>query len=58
MKRIAELRKSKGWTQRELAKRARTTQSRISEWENGVMPTVHTLIRLAKALGCKAGELL
>ncbi len=38
-KRIAELRKGKGWTQRQLADRLHVTDKAVSKWERGVSQT-------------------
>ena len=55
--RIAELRKKRGMTQAELGNRSGlgpTGQVQVSMFENGSrVPTWDTLVRLAKALGCK-----
>ncbi len=58
MEKLKTLRKQKGLSQIELARRARVNQAQISAWENGTVPTLHSLGRLAKALGVKPGELL
>jgi transcriptional regulator with XRE-family HTH domain len=58
MEKLRELRKKKGLTQVELARRMQCAQAQVSAWENGVAPTIKSLQRLAKALGVKAGELL
>ena len=58
MEKLKTLRKQKGLSQVELARRARVNQAQISTWENGVVPTLHSLRRIAKALGVKPGELL
>lgn len=52
---ISQLRKHRHITQSELAKRAGTTQQNISRLEDfsNTQVTLHTLIRLAKALHAK-----
>ncbi len=52
---ISQLRKHRHITQSELAKRAGTTQQNISRLEdfNNTQVTLHTLIKLAKALHAK-----
>lgn len=57
--RLEIIRKEKGLTQTELAKRAGTRQSHISNMEKGERDIdTEMLIRLARALGVKAYELL
>jgi DNA-binding XRE family transcriptional regulator len=49
----------KGWSQKQLAERASTSQSYIARLESGgVDPQVSTLRRLAEVLGMPAAELL
>ena len=46
--RLIELRRQRGWTQAELARRAGISQGNLSMIEAGqVMPTVATLVKLA-----------
>jgi len=57
--RLKTLRKNKGWSQRELAKRSRVPQSAIHYIEGGNRnPRSDTLQKLAKTLGVTATELL
>ena len=57
--RLEIIRKQKGLTQTELAKRTGTRQSHISNMEKGERDIdTEMLIRLARALGVKAYELL
>jgi transcriptional regulator with XRE-family HTH domain len=53
-------REAKGWTQDELARKAKLTKPYISQLENGVRknPSLPALQRLAKALGVPVTELL
>jgi transcriptional regulator with XRE-family HTH domain len=52
-------REERGWTQGELAARCGTTQAQIANLEAAnVNPTLHTLVKLAHAFGCSAGDLL
>ena len=53
-------REAKGWTQDELARKAKLTKPYISQLENGVRknPSLPALQRLAKALGVPVAELL
>jgi DNA-binding XRE family transcriptional regulator len=49
----------KGWSQKQLAERASTSQSYIARLESGAVdPQVSTLRRLAEVLGMPAAELL
>ena len=58
-KRIAELREAKGWTQSELAAKARVTPSAINQIESGLTkrPSIETLFPIADALNVDAREL-
>ena len=50
--RISELRKDRGWNQKELAEKTGIRQSNISRIENGsASPTIDTLARIAAGLG-------
>lgn len=56
---IAELRKEKGYTQRELAERLFISDKAVSKWETGQsMPDISLLRPLAEILGVTATELL
>lgn len=58
--RLQHLRRAKGWTQAELAKKARVTQALVSQLEAGkkASPSVVPLLRLARALGVSVEQLL
>src|SRR5258708_5045440 len=57
--RVRELRKKRGLTQIQLSERCGVPQSRISAIEKGShVPNVETVIRLARALGCKVTTLM
>lgn len=57
--RVRELRKKRRLTQVQLAERCDIPQSRISAIEKGShVPNVETVIRLARALGCKVAALM
>lgn len=57
--RIAEKRKSKGYTQEQLAEMMGVTAQAVSKWENDLScPDVMTLPTLAQKLGCTVDELL
>lgn len=48
MLKIKELREEKGWSQKELAEKIKSTNKNIWAYENGIAsPSVETLIRLA-----------
>jgi len=56
--RIRSLRHKRGWTQEELAIRAKTTKVSVSRWERGeASPRLHQLRRLADAFGITLSEL-
>lgn len=56
---IAELRKEKGMTQKELADRLFISAKAVSKWETGVsVPSVDILLPLADILGISVTELL
>ena len=56
---IAELRREKGMTQRELAERLHVTDKAVSKWERDLAcPDTATLPVLADLLGCGVEELL
>lgn len=58
-KRIAELRKSKGLTQQELAERLNLSNKTISKWETGAgSPDISNLLILAETLNVSVDELL
>jgi transcriptional regulator with XRE-family HTH domain len=56
-KRIAELRREAGWTQKEFAEILNTTVQWVSAVETGENLTVHTLVRIASKLGVDVIEL-
>ncbi len=57
--RIAEKRKSKGYTQEQLAEMLGVSAQAVSKWENDIScPDVMTLPTLAQKLGCTVDELL
>ena len=58
-RRIQQLRKSHGWTQRELAEKLNVTDRAVSKWERGLnFPDMAILEPLAKALGSTVVEIL
>lgn len=58
-KRIQELRKAHGWTQKELAERLCVTDKSVSKWERGLnYPDMAMLEPLAKTLDTTVVELL
>lgn len=59
MNRIAELRRLKGWTQKQLAERVGAHEMTILRLEKGdTQLTVAWMQKLAKAFGCSAADLL
>ena len=59
-RRVKRLRKAKGFSQRDLADRAKVTQGLIHQLETGVIQDVRSqvVVKLAKALGVPVTELL
>lgn len=58
-KRIIQLRKSQGITQRQLAKLAKLQQPYVSSIENHIrVPNDHSIHAIADVLGCSVGYLL
>ena len=56
---LRQVRRSRGMTQRDLARVAPLTESYISRLENGtIAPGIDLVARLARALGCPIGEFL
>lgn len=56
---VAELRREKGMTQRQLAEKLFLSNKAVSKWENGLgMPDIGVLEPLAQALGVSVTELL
>lgn len=57
--RIAQARKEKGWTQKELAERVHVSIAAVSKWERGLnYPDLSLLQPLAEVLGISAAEIL
>jgi len=59
-RRVKRLRKAKGFSQRDLADRAKVTQGLIHQLETGAIQDVRSqvVVKLAKALGVPVTELL
>ena len=57
---LKTLREKKGWSQAELARRAKVTDAYIAQLETGVRsnPSLEILQRLARALGVPLAKLL
>ena len=56
---IAELRKAKGMTQKDLAEQMNVTDKAVSKWErNLACPDINSLPKLAEVLGISVEELL
>lgn len=57
---IKEMRMKRGWTQKELSDRSGVPQPMISDIESGKVPnpTIGTVARLSKALGCFIEDLI
>ncbi len=58
-RRVAQLRKERGWTQEALAERAEMNWLQVGHVERGASdPKLSTIVKLAKALRVPAAELL
>lgn len=56
---IAQMRISRGMTQKQLAQRIACKQAQLSRWELGWnSPRIGALVQLAKALECKIEDLI
>jgi HTH-type transcriptional regulator/antitoxin HipB len=55
--RVRDLREAKGWTQAQLAARAKVERSTIQNIESGRVQRPNTLAHVAEALGVKVAEL-
>ncbi len=56
---LVELRKSKGWSQEDLAERLNVSRQAISRWENGTaLPDAGNLLQLSQLYGVSADYLL
>ena len=58
---VKKFRLKKGWTTEDLAQRSGTNKLTIYNLENeeyGNLPQTRTIVKVAKALGCKLEELL
>jgi transcriptional regulator with XRE-family HTH domain len=54
-KRIREARTARGWTHEELARRMGANWRTVQRWQNGNLPRLQTLLRLADVLGVPPG---
>lgn len=58
-RRVRELRHARGWSQERLAEAADINAVQLSHLENGANePKLRTILRLARALGVRPGDLL
>ena len=56
---IAEMRKAKGMTQRELAQQMNVTDKAVSKWERDLScPDIHSVPKLAETLGVSVEDLM
>lgn len=56
---LSEVRRARGWSQRKLGMISGLSRSHISEMEKGMYdPTIKTICRLCKALGCTPNDLI
>jgi transcriptional regulator with XRE-family HTH domain len=59
MLRLEFERRSRGWTQADLARKLRVTQQAIAAWESGVRgPRLAHLVRLQELFGCEPTRLM
>lgn len=56
--RLKAARRTKGWTQLELALEANVSPATIQRWESGKLPRVRRLMEIADLLGIPADELV
>lgn len=57
--RIRQLRKSRGWSQSDLAHQMKTIQKQVSNWEIDVYePHLSTIIKLCKVFGITLNEFM
>lgn len=57
--RICALRKERGWSQVELAKKLNVAKQTVSNWENeNIQPSIEMLVRLAKIFDVSTDYLL
>lgn len=56
-RRVAELRRERGWTQQEAAEHLRMPLKNLQRVEVGMNLTIRTLVRVAKGLGVPTREL-
>ena len=57
-RRLRELRRAAGLTQRDLARQSRVTRKFIQEVEDGTSnPSLETIVLLADGLGCEVADL-
>jgi transcriptional regulator with XRE-family HTH domain len=57
-KRVAMLRKAKGWSQLELAEKLNVSDKTVSKWENGGMPGIDLFPKMAKLFGVSIDYLM
>ncbi len=56
---VASRRRARGWDQSDLARRVGVGGSAVSRWEAGTrLPSLGHLLALARAFGCRVGDLL
>lgn len=59
MMRVKELRKSRGFSQSELANKLGVSRTTVTMWESsGQCPRLETAVRVASVLGCTIDDLL
>jgi transcriptional regulator with XRE-family HTH domain len=56
--RVREARLAHGWTHEELARRMGVNWRTVQRWQNGQLPKMQTLLRLAEVLNVPAGYLI
>jgi putative transcriptional regulator len=54
---VREIRKSRGWTQEELARRVGVSNATAAKWDQGIQPSAINALKLARALGCTIEDL-
>lgn len=55
---VRKFREQQGWSQEQLAERLKAKQPDVSGWENGGVPSLSKVVKLALVLGCSVDDLV